>query len=235
MNDYSHNTAIEDYLTNILNSLPKNAVYFTYGDTVGFGTYYLKDVKKIRPDIVQIQNSWGAKWAPKKFKKKFPDLVSEEDNNFYNSFNFENYRFFTNFNSRMVHDGYTVSYSGLVFEISKFKSIHNYNRFNCHKNISLRNDIKLNSFSSFEYGRIYTLGYGNCFYAKAKDFLKKKDIEAAKKNLILGLEIAPNHPYLQRDLCRIYKMVSDPKQEQCTTRYFEMLSIFNEKYFEFLE
>lgn len=234
-NNYSVNTSIEDYLVEILEKLPRDSVYFTYGDTIGFGTYFLKDVKKIRPDVIQIHNTWGTDWGPEKFRKKFPGLVSKIDHVFFDNFDFNSFRFFTNFNPPVLNDRYTISYFGQVFEISKFKSLNDYKRFDCHVKKNIRSVGSLADFSYFEYGRLFLLNYGSCFHIRAKDLIFKKDFEQAKLNLELASENAPHNPIIRRDMCKLYKIINDPRLEQCTARYIEILSTINQKYYEFLE
>lgn len=234
-NNYSVNISIEDYLVEILEKLPKDSVYFTYGDTIGFGTYYLKDVKEVRTDVIQIHNTWGTDWGPKKFRKKFPALISKEDHVFFDNFNFNSFRFFTNYNPLTVDDGYAIRFFGQVFEISKFNSFDDYQRFDCHIIENPKTMGNLTDFSYFEYGRLFLLRYGDCFHVKAKELIYKKDFELAKSNIKFALENSPNNPIIRRDLCKLYKIINDPELEQCTAHYVEILRTMNHKYYEFLE
>ena len=234
-NNFSENFSIEEYLVEVLKRLPENSVYFTYGDTIGFGTYYLKDVKKVRTDVIQIHNTWGTDWGPKKFKKIFPDLIHKENHSFYDSFNFNSYRFFTNYNPLTIDDRYVIRYFGQVFEISQFKSFDEYQRFDCHKIQNTKSMGSLTDFSYFEYGRVFLLKFGDCFHTKAKELIHKKDFDQAKINLKLALSNTPHNPIIRRDLCKLYKIINDPELEHCTNSYLEILSNINQKYYEFLE
>jgi hypothetical protein len=186
-------------------------VYFSYGDTYGFGTYYLKDVMKVRPDVIQIHETWGFDWSQKKFRKKYPHLVSKEKSDFFDNFNFDNYRFFTNFSTPTVRDDHTISYFGLVFEISKFKGEKNYKRFSCDMNYSWRDRYKLEDYDTFEYGKVYDFKYGDCHHNMAGDFINKGDWESAKTALLKALHYSPNNPGYQENLCKIYKIKGDPE------------------------
>ncbi|HOM80231.1 MAG TPA: DUF2723 domain-containing protein [Armatimonadota bacterium] len=63
------------FMTNIFDSLPKNAVFFVWSDTVGMGADYLTDIEKRRPDVAVIKvGILGAEPYRSTVRRKYPHL-----------------------------------------------------------------------------------------------------------------------------------------------------------------
>jgi hypothetical protein len=233
-NNYRRNTYIEDYLLNILNTLPENVVYFTTGDTAGFGTYYLKDVLKLRPDIIHIHSTWGNDWFLKKFRSKYPNLFFTDKPTFDQNFAFETRRLFINLSPGYLKPGYAKSSYGLIFEISKFKDPNKVSLLKCDLKYRWRNRASLKDFQNFEIGLVYDLKYGDCYQAEAGFHLLSKNFESAKASLQNALQRSPFNTTYQENLCKVYKLIRDPQFEECRNKLIEMYAIINPKYLEFI-
>jgi tetratricopeptide (TPR) repeat protein len=63
------------FMTNIFDSLPQNAVFFVWTDTVGMGADYLTDIEKRRPDVAVIKvGILGAEPYRSTVRQKYPHL-----------------------------------------------------------------------------------------------------------------------------------------------------------------
>lgn len=213
--NYGQDTSIEDHLLNALEIIPDQSIYYTYGDTQGFGTYYLKDVKGLKSNIIHLHSSWGFPWGPQKFADKFPTAVITTDESLYKSINFDGYRFFTNFSVAEVPEGMTVSQYGLLFEIAKFTNANEYRRFNCDHFYKWRQRPRLKEFSSFDVGKFYDLNYGECHFNMALDLMKKGDLVGSQQLILKSLELSPFSARYQERLCRIYKDLNDTRLSNC--------------------
>ena len=233
-NNYRKNTHIEDYLLNALNNLPKDVIYFTSGDTFGFGTYYLKDVLKLRPDIIHIHSTWGNDWFLKKFREKHPNIFSSNAPTFNENFDFESRRLFTNFSPTSLASGYAKVYHGLVFEISKFRDPKEVKLLNCNFKYNWRNRPIIEDYQSFEIGLHYDLKYGDCYHAEAGLHILSKNLDLAKNSILNAISLSPNNTSYRENLCKIYKLRRDPQLGECKNKLIEMYSLINPKYYEFM-
>ena len=233
-NNYRKNTYIEDYLLNALNNLPKGVIYFTSGDTFGFGTYYLKDVLKIRPDITHIHSTWGNDWFLKKFRVKHPNIFSSDAPTFNENFDFDEKRLFTNFSPSSLAPGYAKVYHGLIFEILKFKDPKELKLLNCDFKYHWRNRPSIEDYQSFEIGLHYDLKYGDCYHAEAGLHLLSNNLDLAKYSILDALRLSPNNTAYMENLCKIYKLKKDPLLEDCKIELIQMYSIISPKFYEFM-
>jgi hypothetical protein len=229
--DYSKNTYLEDYLINNLQLIPPGQVYYTYGDSLGFGTYYLKDVLAIRPDVIHIHPSWGFPWGPRKFKSHHPEVIRRDGDNLFESIKFDQYRFFTNYGPRMVPDGLAVAHHGPLFEIGPAAEIAVHGRYRCDQPYSWRFRPDPEQFGAFDVGKFYDLAYGNCHYAKGLELFAKREFAAAAETFSQGLILSPYSVKLQERLCSSYKELGDPRFKTCDERLEQLLSVMSPHYY----
>lgn len=234
-NNYKKNTYIEDYLLNVLNTLPKDVVYFTTGDTFGFSTYYLKDVLKIRPDVIHIHSTWANEWFLKKFRAKYPNIFKSDAPTFNENFDFDGSRLFTNFSPNSLSSGYARRNHGLIFEIAKLKETKAFDSLNCDFNYTWRNRPSIDDYQNFEIGLVYDLKYGDCYFAEAGIHLISQKIDFAKDSILSAIKLSPNNPSYLENLCKIYKLKRDPLLEDCKNKLINIYSTMNPKYYEFIE
>jgi len=72
-----NNYVYYDYATNLLASLPENAIFISTTDLSGMAVLYLQNVEGLRPDIKAFQYGlMGSPWYIKEQKKKFSDLFT---------------------------------------------------------------------------------------------------------------------------------------------------------------
>ncbi len=228
--NYRRNTTIEDYLLNGLRSLPKSAVVFTAGDTTGFGVYYLRDVQKVRPDLIQMHNTYGFGWGIQKFQANYPDVVIYDPKIKQNVIN-SKYRFFTNRINENVPRGYMASYYGLWFEISP-PDPKAYVRFQCEvaRSFRFRNRPSMEDFFDFEVSRYFDLSYGSCYFEQGIERVSAGNLRGAQESLEAALEIAPFHAKAQERLCHVYRQLKSPKSRSCEERLDELLGTMHRQY-----
>ncbi len=228
--NFRKNTTIEDYLLNGLRSLPKNSVVFTVGDTKGFGVYYLRDVKKVRRDLIQIHNTFGFDWAVDKFYAHYPGVIIYDPKIKQNVVN-KKYRFFTNRISGNVPRDHMVSYYGLWFEIS-LSDPKAYVRYQCEvtRNFSFRNRPNLADFKGFEVSRYFDLAYGSCYFDQGVELVKGGDLHGARAAFEAALEIAPFHARAQERLCYVYRQLKSGQNHSCEQRLDELLGNMHRQY-----
>jgi hypothetical protein len=229
--DYSKNTYLEDYLLNQLQLIPPGQIYYTYGDSIGFGTYYLKDVLAIRPDIIHIHPSWGFPWGPRKFKSRHPEVIRQDGDNLFESIKFDQYRFFTNYGPRVVPEGLAVAHHGPLFEIGPADEIAMHGRYRCDQQYSWRFRPGPEQFGAFDVGKFYDLAYGNCHYVKGLELLAKRNFAAAAETFSQGLALSPHSVKLRERLCSTYKELGDPRFNTCDERLEQLLSVMSQHYY----
>jgi hypothetical protein len=216
-NDYRRNTAISDYLSNALNIVPSGSILYTYSDTDGFATYYLKDVLGLRPDVIHMHPSWGSDWGRRKFQRRYPDALHSLDLSIYDSVNFEQFRFFTNRHPEPPGN-FFVSRFGLLYEIGQYKGAEGYQRFQCEHPYTWTQRPTLGRFSSFEASLTYDLSYGDCHLLQALELLANGDLSGAREKVTRALELSPLSVRAQERLCEILRKQQVPELSDCERR-----------------
>lgn len=229
--DYSKNTSLEDYLENSLNSIPSGSIYYTYGDSAGFGTYYLKDIKKIRPDILHMHPTWGFKWGPAKFMNNFPGVLRVQDESIFKSVNLQTHRFFTNFSPSNMPPGHTISMHGLLFEISTFKGEDAYQRFNCDHKYQWKNRPEIQDFAHYDVVNHFDLKYGMCHFAQGLELMAQQNWAGAVPLLLRSLELSPHNAKVMERLCFAYKSLNDPRAEDCSVKFTALIYGMDQQYY----
>ncbi len=228
--NYRRNTAIEDYLMNGLRILPPKAVVHMVGDTSGFGTYYLKDVKRVRPDVIHMQNSYGFPWAIKKFREKYPGLVTFRSD--IGQFVVDpKYRFFTNHLQYNVPVGYGASYYGLLFEVAPL-DLKKYVRFDCKRiqSLTFRHRPSLSDFGSYEPSRAFDNIYGTCDFEQALEQIRGRQFEAAATSLKAAIQHSPFHVKALERLCFVYRERKLPAARACDEELDRLIGAMHQQY-----
>lgn len=229
--NYRNNTSIEDYLKNSIDSLPKSSIYYTYGDTIGFGTYYLKDVLNLRPDIIQVHPTWGFPWSREKFKRTYPDITKSTDEFILTSLDLYKHRFYTNYVLDRVPQGMFLSFYGLNFEIGFYQGTENYHRFQCDLNYKWRTRPQLASFSEYEIGLYFDLSYGACNFSNGLQLMNENSFAEAEKEFLRALELSPFNSRYQERLCKLYELSNNPKRSSCEERLVNLLTVIHPQYY----
>ncbi len=229
-NDYRRNTVIEDYILNGLRSLPKNAVAVTSGDTLGFGTYYVREVLGIRRDVIQIHSSFGFRWSKEKFFAQFPDVYLDHPNLRQKIIN-PKYRLFSTQVTGPVAPNHAISFYGLWLELvpDDPKTFRPY-RCEVTRNFRFRRRPSLSNFRSFDVSNYLDNTFGNCDFNNGVAFLAAGDLAGARLALERSLEISPFHVRAQERLCFVYRQLALLEATECEARLDELLTNMDRQY-----
>jgi hypothetical protein len=224
------NTTIEDYLRNGLRILPPNALLLTAGDTIGFGTYYLKDVQKLRPDVIQMHPTYGFPWGQKKFHAHHPGLVVFDPKIKQNVVNL-NYRYFTNRISGNLPIGYSASLRALWFEITP-ENRETYVRYRCDlvDGFRFRKRPALEDFVHFEVSYFFDISYGTCYFEQGLERFTAGDLPGARTAFERAVAVSPFHARAQERLCQVYRKLGAAELPACEARLDLLLGNMHHQY-----
>lgn len=229
--NYRKNTSINDYVRNSFKLVDEHGIFFPYGDDLGFGSYYLHDVEKIRPDVILMLPTWGFRKDFDKFETKYPGILKGRSKDTLLNFDLSDRKFFTTFTITSVPIDLSAGLQGFLFEVSARNGSND--TFNCPDekfyDFTLRPD--LDSFSYFDSSRIYELNYGLCHFSKALSEITSNDFSKAKVSLEKATLLSPfNVKYWER-LCFVKKQLLDPTLGQCISHLDELLSQIDRHYY----
>jgi tetratricopeptide (TPR) repeat protein len=233
VNDYHHNTIIEDFALNVLRTLPSNSIYHTADDTQGNATHYVHDVLKFRPDVIHLHPTLSFPWAKKKAQLKYPDALNFHHKTLLNGINFEKYSYFVNIPPFETSENVFVTYFGLVFKLEKseikFKPIH----YQCDvvDKFEWRFRSNLEDFSEFELSRYYDLEFGRCFFTYGLELLKSGHKDEALLSFDKAVKLSPYSAKYMERLCFIYKETGHSGLSECEAKLEELIAISNQQYY----
>jgi hypothetical protein len=213
-NDFSDNTIVEDYASNILNIAGefKNPILFSSSDTEFFGIRYVQLVEGVQPNIiVVVRRFFATDWFVEKAIPKIPNFVYSRDKLVHKTFqiifddiilpNIDNFTFITADDEYPSEDA-KVTYLPLGFMISKGSGIE------LHKTKftpQFRSDLSVIDTSPYlfnSYRSIFSR-YTYYFAAQAQMELKKGNVPQAIDALERVLGIAPYTYQALYNLCSL--------------------------------
>lgn len=207
----SNNYIYYDYIKNLMESLPENAILISTTDLSGMGIMYFQKVEGLRTDIKSFQYGLlGSPWYIKEKKKKYPDLftmdktmkkdeiLKEVIKNGFPSVYLD--MPLEDFSKNLICTGLAYKIQERnepdpAFTVSTMKKLE--------KDLTTRNELRENLYNEFftkETVKFYSLAYRSL----GKDFQYNSLYSEAKKAFEKSLEIY-ELPGIYSDLAFIYR------------------------------
>ena len=230
--NFSNKTGIENLIKNSLKDVPSGSVIYTRGDSFSFGTYYLINVAKFRPDIRQIHANWDFQWSQEKARAAYPDIFKTNDRNLpiVELINLDRVPFYTNFSTGLLPSDVGISYQGILYRYYS-KAMQEHPLFKCDQEYILKNRLDMAEFTRFETNAYFDQTYGSCDFASGLYELKSGNPDAALVSFRRAVELSPFNARFQERLCFVLQEKRHPETHLCQQRLDQLILNTSEQYY----
>lgn len=214
-NNFRLDRFMENHYRYLLQSLPKDSIYLSVGDTSLFNLYYIQEVLNIRKDVMVVSpDMYSGEWYREKLKKAYPTKKLNNEpltakyfqnaNNLIISPNIESSPIFID--SYLLHmldySKYHVIHKGIAVEVKLGQGPP---RFECPTNFPRtfdRNYKKYNmTYEVFHW-------YGTCDFLAADFYFKQKNYLLAYDYIKNAVDKVPYSLNYQKAKCDIIEMIN---------------------------